>query len=175
MKTTTGTLGGAARVAAASAVLCLVVPALGCRSGCGATTASSDDDTERAVSREKPGPAPTLAALAREVGLTFPASARLVGASRESGMDDYLQFKVELDAKDLAAFLATSPIPLDALEPGTHGFLGSDEGFWDPHRAPHIRTGQKQLPGARVLNIGVSEGAGGAGGQAAVYIVNHGT
>ena len=126
---------------------------------------------ERPMTREKETPG-TLADLAREVSLSFPASARLIGFTRENGMDDYLRFKVEIDAKDLDSFLASLPMPSEAFRTGARGFLGSDDGYWDPHRAPHLRTGQKILPDHRALNIGVS---GGAGNIAALYIVNHGT
>jgi hypothetical protein len=117
-------------------------------------------------------PSPSLANLAQEAGVTFPPSARLIGFSREAGIDDYLMFKVEIDAKDLASFLASSPVPTDALEPGEGGLLGPDEGYWDPHRAARLRTGQKALANARYLNIGIGEGGGKV---VALYIVNHGT
>jgi hypothetical protein len=135
----------------------------GCRRG--------DGDQERPVSREtKPAPA-SLEELAREVGLAFPASARLVGFNRENGMDDYLQFKVEIDARDLPAFRASSPIPEEAMKAGERGLLGPDQGFWDPNRARNLRTGQKSLPNARALNIGLAE----RGAKVCLYIVNHGT
>jgi hypothetical protein len=132
---------------------------------------SRGEDQERAVSREaKPGPA-RLDDLGREVGLVFPASARLIGFNRENGIDDYLQFKVEIDAGDLPKFQASSPIPEAAMEPGEGGLLGPDQGFWDPNRSKNLRTGQKSLPNARALNIGIAE----HGAKASLYIVNHGT
>jgi hypothetical protein len=120
----------------------------GCRKG---------QEEDRAVTRTKE-PSTSLTDLAHEAGVTFPPSARLIGFSHEAGIDDYLNFKVEIDAKDLAAFLASSPIPADALQPGEHGRLGPDEGYWDPHRAARLRTGQKMMPNARSLNIGIGEG-----------------
>jgi hypothetical protein len=149
-----------------SALLAMVVLSTaegGCRRG--------DKDQERPVSREtKPAPA-SLDELAREVGVTFPASARLIGFNRENGMDDYLQFKVEIDARDLPKFQASSPIPEEAMEAGEGALLGPDQGFWDPHRARNLRTGQKSLPNARALNIGAVE----RGAKVSLYIVNHGT
>jgi hypothetical protein len=103
--------------------------------------------------------------------LTFPPSARLVGQHREAGMDDYLQFKVEIEAADLPAFEASSPIPKQAMEPGEGGLMGPDHDFWDPHRATTLRTGQKSLPDARALNVGIAE----SGSKVALYVVNHGT
>jgi len=135
----------------------------GCRRG--------GKDQEPRVSRETRPASATLDELAREVGITFPASARLIGFNRENGMDDYLQFKVEIDASDFPKFQVASPIPEAAMEPGEGGLLGPDRGFWDPNRARKLRTGQKSLPDARALNIGVSE----HDGKVSLYIVNHGT
>jgi hypothetical protein len=114
----------------------------------------------------------TLAQLAQEAGVSFPPGARLVGSARENGMDDLLRFKVELRPADLPAFLSTSPIPADAFDAGEGGFLGPDQGFWDPHQAKRLRTGQKILPGQRALNIGIDDGRGDV---VAIYVVNHGT
>jgi len=145
------------------ATIALVTVGMACRSG--------GKDQEPAISREKkPAPA-SLSDLSREVGLVFPASARLIGFNRENGMDDYLQFKVEMDAGDFPKFQASSPIPEAAMEPGEGGLLGPDQGFWDPNRSKNLRTGQKSLPNARALNIGIAE----HGAKVSVYIVNHGT
>ena len=114
---------------------------------------------------------PTLSQLATEVGLAFPASARLLGVARESGMDDMVMFKVELPRRDLASFLATCPVPSDAFEDGSAGFLGPDQGFWDPSKAAHLRTGQV-VKNARATNVGVDDGRADV---ATLYIVNHGT
>jgi len=146
------------------AVLALSIVQMGCRS-------SRKDQDDRAVSREAKPASASLDDLGREVGLTFPASARLIGFNRENGMDDYLQFKVEIDAPDLPNFQASSPIPEAAMEPGERGLLGPDQGFWDPSRAKNLRTGQKSLPNARALNIGLAKN----GAKASLYIVNHGT
>jgi hypothetical protein len=114
----------------------------------------------------------TLAQLAHEAGVQFPAGARLVGSAREDGIDDLLRFKVEVRPADLAAFLSTSPVPSDALESGEGGLLGPDQGFWDPSRAKRLRTGQKILPGQRALNIGIDDGRTDV---VFIYVVNHGT
>jgi hypothetical protein len=163
------------------ATVMLLPAAAGCRTGCTggderahgseSRSGSEDNEQERAVSREKKAPSRTLTELAHEVGLTFPPSARLLGQHREDGMDDYLQFKVEIDAAELPVFEASSPIPGQAMEPGGGGLMGPDHDFWDPHRAATLRTGQKSLPGARVLNLGMAE----SGGKVALYVVNHGT
>jgi len=116
----------------------------------------------------KPG---TLAELGTEVGLAFPPSSRLLGVSRENGMDDLVMFKVELPRRDLASFLATCPVPADEFEEGSAGLLGPDQGFWDPSKALHLRTGQI-VRHARATNVGVDDGRPEI---AILYIVDHGT
>jgi hypothetical protein len=167
------------RAAPAAMTALLLAAAGGCRGGCmgegdrgtEGRSRSDNNQQERAVSRDNKAPSGNLTDLAREVGLTFPPSAQLLGQHREAGMDDYLQFKVEIDAAELPAFEASSPIPGAAMEPGEGGLMGPDHDFWDPHRAASLRTGQKSLPAARALNIGIAA----SGGKVALYIVNHGT
>lgn len=113
----------------------------------------------------------TLAELAAEVGLAFPPSSRLLGASRENGIDDLVMFKVELPRRDLASFLVTCPVPADAFEEGSAGFLGPDQGFWDPSQALHLRTGQI-VRHSRATNLGIDDGRPDV---AILYIVDHGT
>ena len=143
--------------------LSIVGIGVGCRGG--------RKDQDRSVTRETESASASLDDLGREVGLKFPPSARLIGFNRENGMDDYLQFKVEIDAADFPKFQASSPVPEAVMEPGEGGLLGPDQGFWDPSRAKDLRTGQKSLPNARALNIGVAEN----GAKVSLYIVNHGT
>jgi hypothetical protein len=114
---------------------------------------------------------PSLADLGRQVGLTFPGGARLLGVSREAGIDDLIRFKVAMNAEDLSQFLAASPLAADAFEPGERGLLGPDQGFWDPSQAAHLRTGQAIVGNHRALNLGIGDAAG----RAIVYVVNHGT
>lgn len=116
--------------------------------------------------------AATLEDLGRELGLAFPPSSRLLGAERDEGMDDLVRVKIVMPRAEWAMFVKTSPVQPEVMDPGTRGFLGPDHGWWDPNRAPGIRTGQAQLPGARYLNIGVDDDGGPV---VTVYIVNHGT
>jgi hypothetical protein len=114
----------------------------------------------------------TLADLGRDVGLTFPADARLLGVSRERGIDDLVRFKVEMGAADLPALLASTPFKPDAFAPGEGGLLGPDQGFWDPNRAIHLLTAQAVVKPRRALNIGVADGGP---QRVIVYVVDHGT
>lgn len=138
----------------------------------GGTSCHKKGEDTRGVPGERDQSRATLAQLAHETGLRFPPSARLVGSAREDGIDDLLRFKVQISPAELAAFLAASPVPAAAFESGEGGLLGPDQGFWDPSRAKHLRTGQKILPGQRALNIGIDDGRADV---VALYIVNHGT
>lgn len=113
-----------------------------------------------------------LVELGRELSVSLPASARVIGVEREEGMDDRIGAKLEIPQSDWPSFIASTPIEADAFDSGPRGMLGQDHGFWDPHQAPGLRTAQASLPGARYLNIGVSAPTNGI---VIVYIVNHGT
>jgi hypothetical protein len=128
---------------------------------------------ETAVTRpSEDAPSPTLSRLAHEIGLTFPASARLIWVGRETGIDDMVSFKVEIAPADLPGFLAASPVPADAFAPGEGGLLGSDLGLWNPSQAVRLRTGQVVRADHSALNIGVDDGKPNI---VVLYIVSHGT
>lgn len=112
------------------------------------------------------------ATLGTEVGVKFPASARLVGVEQEDGMDDMTRAKVAIAPADLPAFLASTPLAPSAFAPGSGGFLFRDQDWWDPNSALNLRASQARLPSARVLNIGIDDGHPGV---VFLYIVNHGT
>ena len=95
-----------------------------------------------------------------------------MGVARERGIDDMIELKVAMKAADQAGFIARSPVRVEDFHPGAGGLLGPDHDWWDPGRAPHLRTGQAMRPKARALNIGVGDAQGDI---VAVYIVNHGT
>jgi hypothetical protein len=136
-----------------------------------ASTLSACRDKGR-IEMNADGSAESLDSLGKELDLTFPVSARLLGVERESGMDDMVRLKVEMNAADLAGFLERSPIDPASFRSGPRGFLGQDRGFWDPHRAAQLRTAQAIVAGHRALNIGVDETRAGV---VTLYIVNHGT
>jgi hypothetical protein len=113
-----------------------------------------------------------LKELGARFGLPFPSSARLLGIEREQGMDDLVRFKVELPASDWPALRDALPIPFEYMRAGTRGYFGQDRGFWDPHAAGQLRSGQVIREGARALNIGVDEGHP---NKVVLYVVEHGT
>ena len=127
-----------------STILSLVSINLGCNKGC------KDMNAHHEASE-------SLSVLGQELGLDFPPSTRVVGIRRESGIDDAVQAKLEMGKEEFAGFFAKTPVDRSSMRPGTGGFLGSDVDFWDPHKAPALKTGQAQRSGRRSLNIGVDE------------------
>jgi hypothetical protein len=113
-----------------------------------------------------------LTDLGREVGLEFPPETRVVGVTRERGIDDLVEMKVEMTPSALVGFLARSPIRPEDFHTGEQGLFGSDHDWWDPNQAARLRAGQANLPNARFLNIGYDDAHA---GTVIVYIVNHGT
>jgi hypothetical protein len=114
----------------------------------------------------------TVAALSNEVGFTFPPSARLVGVHRESGMDDLVQFKLQLKAEELPALLNAAQVDLSMMSADNVAYFGLDKGFWDPNHARGFRGVQvRREKSFRTLNIGVSEAQD---GFADVYVMEHG-
>jgi hypothetical protein len=120
----------------------------------------------------KPSPAADLNDLGRELGMIFPSGTRLIGVSRERGIDDLIEVEVEMAASDFSGFLARTPVREQDFRPGERGLLGPDHDWWDPNKATGLRSGQAQLPKGRALNIGVGDSKS---ESLRVYIVNHGT
>jgi hypothetical protein len=113
----------------------------------------------------------SLGLLGKELNLSFPAQTKLIGVHRERGIDDLIAVKVEMPATAWPNFLGQTPIDPSRFRRGERGLLGPDEGFWDPHKAPKLKTAETQLPKGRVLNLGYDD----RGDVFVVYIVNHGT
>lgn len=114
----------------------------------------------------------SLADLATRTGLTIPATAQLVGIESEDRGEQYLRAKLVLNAADWSAFAHRMPVARDSMDPGTGGFLGQDQAWWDPHAARGLRTGQVERQAGVYLNIGVDDSNPNA---VSVYIVQHGT
>jgi hypothetical protein len=113
-----------------------------------------------------------LRAIASELNVVFPASAHLLGVTRERGIDDLLEAKVELGAADLPAFMAHSPVKAAVLEPDRLDLLGTDHAWWDPGQAKHLRAAQALVGNGKAFNLGVADGAAGV---IVLYLVQHGT
>jgi hypothetical protein len=65
----------------------------------------------------------SLDSLGKELELSFPSSAQLIGSQRLNG-NDTVRLKVEMSADDLPTFLAHAPVESDAFATGSGGYLG---------------------------------------------------
>jgi hypothetical protein len=111
-----------------------------------------------------------LKALGQELGVSLPPDAKIVGVDRQAGMDDMIRAKVELSPGSFASIADQLPVKGEQLTRGP-GRLGADHEFWNPHATPGVRSGQVQLPGARVLHIGLAEYPD----KVVLFVLNHGT
>lgn len=105
-----------------------------------------------------------------QLGLSMPAGTRILGASASNEREGLVRAKLEIPATQVASFIANANI--QALEEAGPDLLGPDEGFWDPHRAGPLRSGDAALPGARFLVVAVDERSS---EKAIVYLMVHGT
>jgi len=128
----------------------------------------SDEKTKMTTSTQRPENQPS--GLSQELGIPIPADAKVLGVKRESGMDELVRVKVLVPSPSRDSFMAGLPIRPDAFRPGV-GRLGSDDGFWNPHATPQIRSASKALPDGRYLLIGLADGTDGT----IVFLAKHGT
>jgi len=117
-----------------------------------------------------PSPDAQLSALSRDFGFPIPSDTKILGVKRESGMDTLVQAKLLISPSSLEHFLAGLSIPADVLRTGV-GRLGSDDGFWNPHATPTLRSGTKPLTDGRYLLLGIADSAEGT----LVFVARHGT
>jgi hypothetical protein len=85
----------------------------------------------------------SLSELGRELGLTFPPSARVLRARRESGIDDAVLAKIEINKNEFQAFFAKTPIDPAAMRPDTGGLSGLGYGLLGSTQGP----GPEDRPG----------------------------
>lgn len=112
-----------------------------------------------------------LDALSRDLQITLPKDVRVLGLSRESGIDDMVRAKLEVSREEFEQMRSSLPMTLEGFRPGA-GRLGADSGFWAPHATPGIRYAQVRLPEGRALHIGYAETGQ---GRVVLFVMNHGT
>jgi hypothetical protein len=108
----------------------------------------------------------TLPQLAQKVGLQFPADATLIGARRERGIDELVQFKVELSESDLAPFLHALPLSAADARPAKDAHFGPDRDFWDPGQSLVERYYEGRVV-ERSLKLGIAHAEN---GRVIVYV-----
>lgn len=111
-----------------------------------------------------------LAELQRELQLKIPPGVRVVGIKKTQGGEYHVRAKLLMSRAQWQEFLKNSPVPVDGMDLGTGGFLGQDGGWWDPHAAKALRTGQAQRDQGRFINIGFDDSAP---DDVSVYVVHH--
>jgi hypothetical protein len=122
---------------------------------------------------ERPVATTDIGQLSRDVGLTLPAQARVVGVKRTRGPDDAIFAKVEVTPEDWSRVLSGAPFAARDLTPDSRGYLEPDEGWWDPSAPQALKATQVNLAGGRILNVGVDESRRPA--AIVLYLMNHGT
>jgi hypothetical protein len=90
----------------------------------------------------------------QETHLKFPPSHRVLMWEAGGRQDAYVRMKLEIATTDWPAFIAASPFRDQPLREDARGFLGTDQGDWDPGHVAHLLKGQVELPDARFLNVG---------------------
>ena len=108
--------------------------------------------------------------LSVSLGVTLPPDTRIVGVHAEAGIDDMRSAKLEIPKQRMSSFLAATRIP--RFEKTDADLLGPDRGFWDPHKAQNLLSGDLQLPGARFLVVAYDDSRSDV---TVVYVINHGT
>ena len=109
-------------------------------------------------SRAKPPALVTVqqqAVLAQLTTLSFPPSTRYIGFQYNNNfLDDDMYAKVEIPAKDLDAFLATSPFKDEDLQTKRiETFDNDDLGWFKPSSIKSFKSGTVWLPNAKGLII----------------------
>ena len=147
---------------------CLLACCLVCGTGCGDSAAS-----ERTNSTARTGQADSAtsrAALEKALGVALPETTQLIMYEHELGIDDMQRAKLRMSTPDFEKIAARLPVTPDAMSPGA-GYLGSDDGGWDPNATPGMIAGQAALPGARYINIGFAT----LGEFVTMFVMEHGT
>jgi hypothetical protein len=122
------------------------------------------------VARRCRSPQGSIDELSASLGVTVPPDTRIVGVFGEAGIDDMRSAKLEIPKHRMSSFLAATRIP--RFEKTDADLLGTDRGFWDPHKASSLLSGDVQLPGARFLLVAYDDSRS---DLAVVYVINHGT
>ena len=112
-----------------------------------------------------------VAVLSKELGMSLPASIRVLGVERQEGMDDIVRAKLEMPRAVFEANAKSLPLEPSKLRPGV-GRLGTDRGFWNPGHYQDIRSGSAMREGARAFHLGI---ASRPDDTVVVFIVSHGT
>jgi hypothetical protein len=93
--------------------------------------------------------------IGQKLGLKLPPGTEVLGVETESGIDDAIVAKLRIPASHSAEFL--SDCAVKRFRPGGANLLGPDHGFWDPHAAKTLRSGEVVLDSGRSLVVALDE------------------
>ena len=111
-----------------------------------------------------------IVVVGQKLGLELPPGTQVIGIQTEAGIDDAIFAKLRIPAARTAEFLKQCGVT--RFKSGGANLLGPDHGFWDPHQAKRLRSGDVALPSARDLLIAIDESASDA---LIVYAMNYST
>lgn len=97
-------------------------------------------------------------ALARKIGLAFPATATYLFAAYEPGQDDNIRLVVDLPAADWATLSAKPPYAGADFAADNNHHLAPDDasGPWQPEKSAGLKTAQVPVrDGRESLNTGI--------------------
>jgi hypothetical protein len=100
--------------------------------GCGASEGSSERSGAELVRARLH--------LQQKLSLKLPKGTEVLGVETEAGIDDAIRAKLRVPAASGADFLRDCAVK--RFRQGGANLLGPDHGFWDPHRARMLRSGE---------------------------------
>jgi|GEM_PF-2560649 len=112
----------------------------------------------------------TVTSIDQKLGIKLPKGTEVLGVETEAGIDDAIRAKLRVPASSGAEFLGDCPVK--RFRQGGANLLGPDHGFWDPHRATMLRSGEVTLQSGRALLVAIDESSSDA---IIVFAMNYST
>ena len=111
---------------------------------------SGDKTVKRSVHQTR-----DVQSIGQMLGLQLPPGTEVVGVETEAGIDDAIRAKLLIPASRSADFLRDCAVK--RFRQGGANLLGPDHGFWDPHSAKALRSGEVTLESGRSLVVALDE------------------
>jgi len=96
-----------------------------------------------------------IGTVGHRLGLHLPPGTEVLGVETEAGIDDAIFAKLRIPVAHAAEFVKDCGVT--RFRSGGANLLGPDHGFWDPHKAKELRSGDVALPSGRYLVIAIDE------------------
>jgi hypothetical protein len=108
--------------------------------------------------------------LGQKLGLKLPMSTEILGVETEAGIDDAVRAKLRIPTAQAQTFLQDCGV--SRFKKGGANLMGPDHGFWDPHAAKTLRSGEVSLTSGRAVIVAVDESSE---EHIVVYVMNYST